>query len=218
VDVRLFFNCVENLFDSFQIDDDLRAKLLLPLLTERARSIIGRMPKADLDKYDAIKQFLLTEYKITPRQIRSKFMSVVKQNDETYQLFASRLSTMFQYYTKSRDVVDNYDKLCEVIVADRLKETLPSDALQYVLSLEGESWFKPSKVASLADTFVNNCRERPRMYGGPSLVGNEAKVSKADECNTNRPAAGAATASGYATGPIKRKLDLSVNSTFEYTL
>ena len=46
--------------------------------------------------------------------------------------------------------------LCDLLVSDRLKEALPQGPLNYVLSLEGDDWFLPEKVASLADTFVNN--------------------------------------------------------------
>jgi len=163
VDMPLFFSSIEKLFSNFDIDVDLRAKLLMPQLTTRARSILGRMPANDLDDYDKVKRYLLAEFKLTPRQIKSQFLSAQKQRDETYQLFASRLTTLLRYYIDSRAATNSYEKLCHLLVADRLKDTLPGDALQYVLSLEGEEWFEPSKVASLADIFVNNCGDRGRM-------------------------------------------------------
>jgi len=46
--------------------------------------------------------------------------------------------------------------LCDLLISDRLKATLPKGPLNYVLSLEGEDWFAPDKVASLADVFTNN--------------------------------------------------------------
>ena len=87
----------------------------------------------------------------------------MQQRDETYQLFASPLTTLLRYYIDSRTATNSYEKLCQLLVADRLKDALPSDALQYVLSLEGEEWFEPGKVASLADIFVNNCGDRGRV-------------------------------------------------------
>jgi len=42
------------------------------------------------------------------------------------------------------------------INCDRLKSVLPNGPLNYVLSLEGEAWFAPDRVAYLADTLVNN--------------------------------------------------------------
>jgi len=158
-DVPLFLRTVENLYDNFKIEADLQAKLLMPLLTERARTIVGRMPKEQLDNFEAVKKILMSEYKITPRQLKSKFLSAHRMLDETFQLFTSRLTTLFNYYAESRGVVDDYKALCNLLIADRLKDTMPSDALKYVLSQEGEGWFEPTKIATLADVYVNNCRE-----------------------------------------------------------
>ena len=49
--------------------DDLRAKLLTPKLSSRAKSIIVRLTAEDLEKYDEVKRFLLAEYKLTPREV-----------------------------------------------------------------------------------------------------------------------------------------------------
>jgi len=38
----------------------------------------------------------------------------------------------------------------------KLKSCLPLGTLNYVLSLEGDDWFYPSKVAGLADTYADN--------------------------------------------------------------
>jgi len=46
--------------------------------------------------------------------------------------------------------------LCELFVSDKLKSCLPPGTLNYVLSLEGDDWFYPSKVAGLADTYAAN--------------------------------------------------------------
>jgi len=52
--------------------------------------------------------------------------------------------------------VTDFEGFCNLVISDRLKATLPQGPLNYVLSLEGEGWFEPNKIASLADTFVNN--------------------------------------------------------------
>ena len=155
-DIPLFFDNVENLFTVFSIDDDIRTKLLVPLLTNKARSSISRLKPEELNDYAKVKNFLLGEYKLTPKEYRTRFLNSVKQTDETYILFASRLSCLLNYYITSRNIGKDFDKLCQIMVADRLKECLPIGALQHVLSLEGEEWFEPSKVASLADVYVNN--------------------------------------------------------------
>jgi len=139
----------------YQVPADLQAKLLIPLLTSRAKSVIGRMPAGDMEQYDELKKFLLADFKLTPREYKSRFDTAHKNDDETYVLFAARLRNLLSYYLRSRQV-DNFDKLCELIVSDRLKAGMPEGPLSYVLSLEGNDWFTPDKVATLADIFVNN--------------------------------------------------------------
>jgi len=98
---------------------------------------------------------LLSQYKLTPREYKNRFDVAVKYTDETYTLFAARLRNLLTYYLSSRDVKD-FDSFRNLVISDRLKASLPQGPLNYVLSLEGQGWFDPDKVASLADIFVNN--------------------------------------------------------------
>jgi len=154
-----FFDTIEKLYEMYEVPADLQAKLLIPLLTSHAKSVIGRMSIADMEQYDSVKEFLLAEFKLTPREYKSRFESASKTADETYVLFAARLRNLLSYYLRSRDVGKDFDKLCELIVSDRLKACLPNCPLNYVLSLEGNEWFTPDKVATLADIFVNNHKQ-----------------------------------------------------------
>ena len=69
-------------------------------------------------------------------------------------LFAFRFHNEVGYYLSSRGV-DNYQKLCNFLVSDKLKSYLAPGTLNYVLSLEGEGCFEPDQVARLADTYIN---------------------------------------------------------------
>ena len=96
---------------------------------------------------------MLAEFKLTPREYKSRFDTAHKNADETYVLFAARLRNLLSYYLRSRQV-NNFDKLCELFVSDRMKAGMPEGPLNYVLSLEGNDWFTPDKVATLADITV----------------------------------------------------------------
>ena len=48
----------------------------------------------EMGKYDELKQFLLTEYKLMPREYKARFESATKTADETYALFAARLRNL----------------------------------------------------------------------------------------------------------------------------
>ena len=62
---------------------------------------------------------------------------------------------LLSYYLKSR-LVEDYDTLIELLISDRLKGSLPQGLLNYILTQEEEGWYVASKVASLADVYVNN--------------------------------------------------------------
>jgi len=150
-----FFDTVENLFTIYQIPADVQAKLLIPILSSQAKTIIGRMTSDDLMSYDKVKQFLLTEFRLTPKEYKVRFDAASKNVNETYVLFTSRLGNLLSYYLRSRGAAD-FATLCELLVSDKLKSCLPPGTVNYVLSLEGDDWFYPSKVAGLADTYAAN--------------------------------------------------------------
>jgi len=133
---------------------DLRSKLVIPHLSERAKSLIGRLEVKSLDNYDEMKRFLLGEFKLTAMEYKTRFDKASKRFDETHVLFASRLHNELRYYLISRGV-DNFEKLCNLLVSDKLKSCLALGTLNYVLSLEDEGCFEPDQVARLADTYIN---------------------------------------------------------------
>ena len=134
---------------------DTRSKLLIPHLSERAKSLIGRLEVKSLDNYDEMKRFLLGEFKLTAMEYKTRFEKASKRFDETHVLFASRLHNELRYYLSSRGF-DNFEKLCNLLVSDKLKCCLAPGTLNYVLSLEGEGCFEPDQVARLANTYINS--------------------------------------------------------------
>jgi len=142
------------MFDIYEVPADLRSKLLIPHLSERASSLIGRLDVRSLDNYDEMKRFLLGEFKLTAMEYKARFDKASKRFDKMHVLFASRLHNEPRYYLSSRGV-DNFEKLCNLLVSDKLKSCLTPGALNYVLSLEGEGCFQPDQVARLADTYFN---------------------------------------------------------------
>ena len=61
-----FFETVEKLYVMYAVPEVVQAKLLIPLLTAQAKSLVNRMSIEEMGKYDELKQFLLAEYKLTP--------------------------------------------------------------------------------------------------------------------------------------------------------
>ena len=142
-----FFDTVEKLFQIYQVLADVQGKLLIPILSSQPKTTIGRMTSDDLESYDKVKQFLLSEFRLTPKQYKLRFDTDSKGTNETYVLFASRLCNLLTYYLRSRGI-ESYEALCELLVSDKLKTCLPPGTLNYVLSLEGDEWYSLSKVAA----------------------------------------------------------------------
>src|SRR6218665_2608943 len=71
-------------------------------------------------------------------------------------MFTARLKNLLNYYVKSRQVNDDYGRLFDLLISDKLKESLPPGPLQFVLSKEGAECFKASIIADLADIHANN--------------------------------------------------------------
>ena len=89
-----FFDSVENLFKLYEIPADLRSKLLIPRLSGKAKAIVNKFTIKDLDDYEMIKKHLLAEFRLTPRELRSRFTQARKGLDETYALFTARLESL----------------------------------------------------------------------------------------------------------------------------
>jgi len=55
----------------------------MPILSTQAKTIIGRMTSTDLEVYEKVKQFLLTEFRLTPKEYKLRFDTATKSANET---------------------------------------------------------------------------------------------------------------------------------------
>ena len=89
-----FWDTCDNLWNLYEVPEELRAKLLLPLLTPKAKSLISRLDATALADVKQIKAFLLNEFRLTSREYRARFNAAVR-GDETHVLFTSRLKNLW---------------------------------------------------------------------------------------------------------------------------
>ena len=155
-DIPVYFEGIEKIFISFEVPTSLQAKLLLPYLSEKAKSLLLRLEQSKQDVYDEVKQFLLNEFRLTPVQFKDRFERAIRNSDETFTMFCSRLKNMLTYYFRSRHVDENYEILFSLLVADKIKTVLPETCLDHVLTAEGNSWLKCEDLASTIDTYFAN--------------------------------------------------------------
>jgi len=84
-----FFDTVEKLFTIHQVPADVQAKLLIPILSTQAKTIIGCMTSDNL-MYDKVEQFLLSEFRLTPKEYKVRFDNASKSVNETVTRLAMR--------------------------------------------------------------------------------------------------------------------------------
>jgi len=66
--------------------------------------------------------------------------------------------------------VGSCDDLIDLLVADKIKQTLSDACLRHVLSAEGDKWFLPEKLTSETDTYVNSRLNMSKTDLGKRLV------------------------------------------------
>ena len=79
-----FFDHVENLFAMYEVPDSLRGPLLQAHLSDKAKVLVIRLTREQLDDYKQLKAFLVNEFRITPLQLREHFYVLQKHPDESY--------------------------------------------------------------------------------------------------------------------------------------
>jgi len=171
VEIPAFFENYENVCHTFEVPDDLKSKLLFPFLSKKARTFTARLSVVQLDDYEFVKDFVLNQFKLTPRQYKARFDQAEKRPDETYMMFSARLRNNFRYYLRSREIGEDFERLCELMISDKLRSCLPNGPLNYVLTAEAGSGHTPDKVAELADTYDSNHAsvQNPKFVGGANV-------------------------------------------------
>ena len=176
-----FFSNVERTFESFKVPKELWAKLLTPLLAEKVKALMIKLPADAAQNYQKIRDFVLREFHLTAEKYRERFYTAGKRSDETFTVFGSRLKTYFNYYLDSREVKDK-EQVIELLVADRLKQCLPVDCLNHILAAEGEDWFDVHKLGHQADVYMNShaCSSRHFSASSKSTVKRSRSLSHSD--------------------------------------
>ena len=123
------------------------------------------------DSYEGVRDFLLSEFKLTPREYEARFNNAIKRPDKTFIYFAVRFRNNLRYYLRSKDCLDDFERVFSLLISDNLKSCLPAGALDYVLSLEGNDRFYPRRIGELADTYVSNhtSMEKPKRLPPEAL-------------------------------------------------
>ncbi|GFW69517.1 transposon Tf2-6 polyprotein [Trichonephila clavipes] len=165
---NLFFQSLERAFLTKKINDEYKSEILINLLGERAHNVLLYIKEEELNDYENLKSIVLREFQLTPRECLNSFKNAVKSSGETYIQFAARLTANFQYYC-SLSKVNSFESLCDLIISDKLFETLNKETATHIGIREAEDWFRPIDLAKECDIYNSSRngshKEIPITYG-----------------------------------------------------
>ncbi|GFW99802.1 retrovirus-related Pol polyprotein from transposon opus [Trichonephila clavipes] len=128
----------------------------------------SKLREEELNDYEKLKSIVLREFQLTPRECLNSFKNAVKSSGETYIQFAARLTANFQYYCSLRKV-NSFESLCDLIISDKLFETLNKETATHIGIREAEDWFRPIDLAKECDIYISSRsgshKEIPITYG-----------------------------------------------------
>ncbi|GFS81696.1 DUF1758 domain-containing protein [Trichonephila clavipes] len=111
---------------------------------------------------------ILREFQVTPRECLNSFKNAVKSSGEIYIQFAARLTANFQYYCSLRKA-NSFESLCDLLISDKLFETLNKETATHIGIREAEDWFRPIDLAKECDIYISSRsgshKEIPITYG-----------------------------------------------------
>ncbi|GFS63973.1 integrase catalytic domain-containing protein [Trichonephila clavipes] len=164
---NLFFQSLERAFLTKKINDEYKSEILINL-GERAHNVLLYIKEEELNDYEKLKPIVLREFQLTPRECLNSFKNAVKSSGETYIQFAARLTANFQYYCSLRKV-NSFESLCDLIISDKLFETLNKETATHIGIREAEDWFRPIDLAKECDIYISSRsgshKEIPITYG-----------------------------------------------------
>ncbi|GFX18867.1 integrase catalytic domain-containing protein [Trichonephila clavipes] len=151
---NLFFHSLEKAFQIKSVPDELKAEILLNILGERVNNLLTYVSQEDLSNYVKIKELILREFEPTPQECLSNFKKAHKLPSENYVQFASRLSATFDYYCQLLKV-NEFRSLCDLIISDKIFETLDRDTMNHIATKQGETYFKPQQLGRECDVYLS---------------------------------------------------------------
>ena len=178
-----YFKDVEQLFANFEVPGELRAQLLRPYLNEKAKILVSRMDPAKTSDYNAVKEMLFREFKLSPAVYLEKFNTDTRKQDETCLLYSARLVAILDAYLDSRNTNRSYDKITQLLVCDKIKSTLPEGCLKHILAIESnheDGWLKTHELAEAVDLyFANRWQQEDRPRAGALGIPTSARSTSA---------------------------------------
>ncbi|GFS71774.1 uncharacterized protein NPIL_267621 [Nephila pilipes] len=128
--------------------------------------------------YDKLKELVLKEFQSTPQEVLNNFRKAKKRPNESYIQFASRLSAAFDYYCQLRKVND-FKGVCELMVSEKIFDSLDRELQIHIGVKQGESWYVPPDLARHCDINASSkFKNDSNVFSKPQVVIQSQKYRK----------------------------------------
>ncbi|KAK5921567.1 hypothetical protein CgunFtcFv8_018924 [Champsocephalus gunnari] len=149
-DPDTFFSLFERVAESREWSEANNTLLLQCVLTGRAQEAYSALTVADSKVYLMVKTAVLRAYELVPEAYRQRFRSWEMSDRQTHVEFARDLVTSFGRWCNSLKV-DTYVALCELMVLEQFKNSVPSHIAVYISERKVKT---AAEAAALADDYV----------------------------------------------------------------
>ncbi|XP_034567353.1 uncharacterized protein LOC117832370 [Notolabrus celidotus] len=180
--------------------------LLQCVLTGKAQEAYSALSVAESRVYSAVKSVVLKAYELVPETYRQRFRSWERSGEQSHLEFARDLVTLFSRWCTALHV-DTYDALCELVVLEQFKNSLPSHIAVYISERKVST---AAEAAALADEYVLTHRGdrdfRGQVHGGryyvPGRWGeeNHARFGKPERDNRGQSQLDSSTVCHFCKG------------------
>nr|XP_046250447.1 uncharacterized protein LOC124062051 isoform X4 [Scatophagus argus] len=149
-DPDTFFSLFERVAESKEWSDPECTLLLQCVLTGRAQEAYSALTVAESKAYSTVKAAVLKAYELVPEAYRRKFRAWEKSTSQSHMEFARDLVTFFNRWCNSLKI-DSYVALCDLIVLEQFKNSVPSHIAVYISEHKVKT---ATEAAALADEYV----------------------------------------------------------------
>lgn len=149
-DPDTFFSLFERVAEGRGWSDSDCTLLLQSVLTGKAQEAYSSLSVAESRVYLTVKAAVLKIYELVPEAYRQKFRSWEKSSKQSYVEFARDLTSLFGRWCTASEV-DTFDALCNMIVLEKFKNSLPSQIAVYISEHKVKT---AAEAAVLSDEYV----------------------------------------------------------------
>src|SRR2546426_1620322 len=140
---------VKSTMIQLKVPENIRGKLLLPFLNERAKLLVVKMPEGTIDDWDEFTKTLITGFQQTTSQLLRTLNNAQRKPNESFKNFSFRLEAMYRHYLNSRKV-SNFNDIVDLLISDRIKTLMSDEMRAHIVGLELETLMRPSELGVVA--------------------------------------------------------------------